>query len=154
MSHVVREIPGFISPINGVTFHQHGDLVISEHIKHKELVEQFTSVTGYRLAADDEVPEELRVIEKETKAQREAREKAEKEAAEKAEQERLAAEKEAAEKEAAEKAAAEKAEQERLAAEQAEAAKKAEADKKGSKSTKKADQDKASSSKDDDSEVF
>lgn len=108
MSHIVREIPGLLSPINGVAFHALGEQSISEHVADALVVDQFTAVPGYRLAEDDEVPEALRVAptppaappataqtnapapaptaKPETKAQKAARE-----LAEKAEQDRLAA---------------------------------------------------------------
>lgn len=104
MRHVIKELPGLISMINGVAFHQALDVLsISEHIENDELLEQFLAVPGYRLAEDEEIPDAIRVkveTKPETSAQKKAREKAEK-----AEAEKLAAE-EAANKQALEDEAA------------------------------------------------
>lgn len=113
MKNVIRVLPGLLTPINGVEFHPLGELSISAPVSAED-ADVFCAVPGFRLAADEEVPDALRsktapAAPVETKAQKAAREKAEK-----AEADKLAAAE-------ADRLAAEKAEADRLAAEQAEA---------------------------------
>lgn len=121
MQNIVRTLSGLISPINGIEFHEFGELSVSSPIADAELVDQFLAAGGYRLATDDdELPEAVRPVQvktdkPETAAQRKAREKAEKEAAEataKAEAEAAAKAKAEADAAAAEAAAKAVAEQE------------------------------------------
>ena len=58
MNNVIRELPGFLPLINGVTFEPLGAFSIS-HPVAADLAEQFLAVEGFRLADADEIPEHL-----------------------------------------------------------------------------------------------
>lgn len=131
MPIIIREHPTLVTPINGVAFAVHAAGSISTDIT-AELAEQFLAGPLFRLAEDDEIPDELKPKaapvkepteteaqkKKRLKAEAEQKAKEEAEAKAKAEAEQKAKdEADAKAKEEADAKAAEEAEAARLAAE-------------------------------------